>query len=111
MKKKLALALALMLSTAGFAQKFGFCNSNALLAELPEVKAADSDLKDFQTQLTKRGQEMVKTLQEKAAFLTNAQANDYILFFEHDPSIECCSLKLTDKGVRPDQLFRLDELS
>ncbi len=51
------------------------------------------------------------TLQEKAAFLTNAQANDYILFFEHDPSIECCSLKLTDKGVRPDQLFRLDELS
>ena len=69
MKKTLALALALMLATAGFAQKFGFCNSNALLAELPEVKAADSDLKDFQTQLTKRGQEMVKTLQEKAAEL------------------------------------------
>jgi hypothetical protein len=51
------------------------------------------------------------TLQEKAAFLTNAQVNDYILFFEHDPAIECCSLKLTDKGVRPDQLFRLAELS
>jgi len=69
MKKTFALALALMLATAGFAQKFGFCNSTTLLAELPEVKAADSDLKDFQTQLTKRGQEMVKALQEKAAEL------------------------------------------
>lgn len=70
MKKTFALAFALMtLATAGSAQKFGFCNSSALLAELPEVKAADSDLKDFQTQLTKRGQEMVKALQEKAADL------------------------------------------
>ena len=69
MKKMLTLALALMLATAGFAQKFGFCNSTALLSELAEVKAADSDLKDFQTQLTKRGQEMVKALQEKAADL------------------------------------------
>ena len=69
MKKTFALALALMLATAGFAQKFGFCNSTVLLSELAEVKAADSDLKDFQSQLTKRGQEMVKALQEKAAEL------------------------------------------
>ena len=65
----LTLGLLLSLATEGFSQKFGFCNSTALLSEIAEVKAADSDLKDFQTQLTKRGQEMVKALQEKAADL------------------------------------------
>jgi len=69
MKKLILLALSISLSTASFAQKFGYCNSGALLASIPEVKAADSDLKAFQTQLTKRGQEMVQSLQEKAAEL------------------------------------------
>jgi len=50
------------------------------------------------------------TLQEKKAFLSEAQENNYILFFEHDPGIECCSLKLTDKGIRMDQSFKLSEL-
>lgn len=71
MKKTLFLTLSLLLalSTGAFAQKFGFCNSLSLLAELPEVKQADSDLQAFQTQLTKRGQDMVKQLQDKAADL------------------------------------------
>lgn len=50
------------------------------------------------------------TLQEKKSFLSEAQENNYILFFEHDPGIECCSLKLTDKGIRMDQSFKLSEL-
>jgi hypothetical protein len=49
------------------------------------------------------------TLQEKRSFLTEAQQNNYILFFEHDPVNECCSLQMTEKGIRPDKLFRLDE--
>lgn len=65
----LTLVLLLMLTTAGFSQKFGFCDSAALLSGLPEVKAADSELKAFQTQLTKKGQDMVKALQDKAAEL------------------------------------------
>ncbi|MFZ4477889.1 MAG: OmpH family outer membrane protein [Saprospiraceae bacterium] len=69
MKKFFLLALAITLSTVGFAQKFGYCNSTALLTSIPEVKAADSDLQAFQAQLTKRGQEMVKALQDKAAEL------------------------------------------
>jgi len=71
MNKTLILSFAFiaLLATAGNAQKFGYCNSSVLLSELPEVKAADSDLKDFQTQLTKRGQEMVKSLQDKSAEL------------------------------------------
>ena len=50
------------------------------------------------------------TLNEKKLFLEESLANDYILFFEHDPSIECCSLQLTEKGIRPKDTFKLSEL-
>lgn len=41
------------------------------------------------------------TLKEKKAFLEEAVDNNYLLFFEHDPQIECCDLVRTDKGIRP----------
>ena len=50
------------------------------------------------------------TLIEKKSFLKGAQENDYVLFFEHDPLNECCSLQLTEKGVRPKDYFNLSEL-
>lgn len=50
------------------------------------------------------------TMDEKARFLEEAVDNDYILFFEHDAVNECCTLKRTEKGVRVDQTFRLDEI-
>ena len=50
------------------------------------------------------------TLNEKKSFLTEAQQNDYVLFFEHDPLIECCTLEMTDKGVRMNERFKLSEL-
>lgn len=50
------------------------------------------------------------TLHEKKSFLTEALNNDYILFFEHDPKHECCTLKQTEKGIRQDSIFKLDEL-
>lgn len=73
MKKSIVLILGLFMTYGVFAQKFGYCNSGALLTQIPEVKAADSDLNAFQTQLTKRGQEMVKALQDKAAELDRKQ--------------------------------------
>ncbi len=50
------------------------------------------------------------TLNEKKSFLTEAQQNDYVLFFEHDPKIECCSLQMTEKGIRLNESFLLSEL-
>jgi glyoxylase-like metal-dependent hydrolase (beta-lactamase superfamily II) len=50
------------------------------------------------------------TLHEKKSFLTEAVQNDYILFFEHDPKNECCSLQMTEKGVRVKETFNLKEL-
>lgn len=51
------------------------------------------------------------TLQEKKSFLKEAVANNYILFFEHDPQVECCTLQETEKGIRPKDFFSLDSLN
>lgn len=51
------------------------------------------------------------TLNEKKSFLTEAVENNYILFFEHDPKIECCDLVQTEKGIRPDSQFRLSDIT
>ena len=50
------------------------------------------------------------TLNEKKSFLTEAQQNDYVLFFEHDPTIECCTLRMTEKGIRMNESFLLEDL-
>jgi glyoxylase-like metal-dependent hydrolase (beta-lactamase superfamily II) len=50
------------------------------------------------------------TLDEKKNFLAEAVNNDYVLFFEHDPVNECCTLQQTDKGIRPKDFFSLSDL-
>ena len=50
------------------------------------------------------------TIQEKQLFLEEAAQEQYVLFLEHDSVNECCTVKMTEKGVRVDQTFRLDEL-
>jgi hypothetical protein len=50
------------------------------------------------------------TLKEKASFLQKAADEQYVLFFEHDPEIECCTVKHTERGVRLDQTFKLSDL-
>jgi glyoxylase-like metal-dependent hydrolase (beta-lactamase superfamily II) len=51
------------------------------------------------------------TLDEKSKFLKEAADKGYVLFFEHDPVHECCTVKHTEKGVRVDEVFPLSELS
>ena len=50
------------------------------------------------------------TLKEKKTFLQEAVENDYILYFEHDPVNECCSLQATEKGIRMKECFKLSEI-
>jgi glyoxylase-like metal-dependent hydrolase (beta-lactamase superfamily II) len=49
----------------------------------------------------------LQTLTEKKAFLQEAAANNYILFFEHDPLNECCTLQATEKGIRVKEAGKL----
>lgn len=50
------------------------------------------------------------TLEEKERFLNEAADKQYVLFFEHDPVNECCTVKRTEKGVRLDQTFKLNDI-
>ena len=50
------------------------------------------------------------TLNEKKAFLKEALENDYILFFEHDPKYECCTLQQTERGIKPKDFFKLADI-
>lgn len=50
------------------------------------------------------------TLTEKEKFLRRAVEEEFILFLEHDSVNECCTLQMTEKGVRLKDSFRFDEL-
>lgn len=50
------------------------------------------------------------TLEEKGAFLHKATEEQFIIFFDHDPVNECCTLKMTDRGPRLDRSFPLSEI-
>lgn len=52
----------------------------------------------------------LKTLTEKQAFLEEAVENNYILFLEHDPVNECCTLQRTEKGIRVAETFNLSDI-
>jgi len=42
----------------------------------------------------------LETMKEKEALLKEALENNYLLFFDHDPSVDCCTVEMTDKGIR-----------
>jgi len=50
------------------------------------------------------------SLREKQVFLKEAVENNYILFFQHDITTECCSLRQTERGVKVDKCFSLKEI-
>ena len=50
------------------------------------------------------------SLEEKKSFLEDAVENNYVLFFEHDPVYECCDLKITEKGIRINDHFKLEDI-
>lgn len=52
----------------------------------------------------------LQTLHEKKKFLEEACANNYILMLEHDAVNECCTLKMTDRGIRLAECFKLSDI-
>jgi glyoxylase-like metal-dependent hydrolase (beta-lactamase superfamily II) len=50
------------------------------------------------------------TLDEKEKFMTRAANENFILFLEHDSVNECCTVQMTEKGVRLKDTFRFDEI-
>ena len=52
----------------------------------------------------------LETLSEKHKLLNETAANNWVLFFEHDPKNECCTLQQTERGIRVKEIFPLSEL-
>jgi len=52
----------------------------------------------------------LETLKEKTTILSEAAANNWLLFFEHDNSIECISLEATERGVRKKEELKISDL-
>jgi glyoxylase-like metal-dependent hydrolase (beta-lactamase superfamily II) len=50
------------------------------------------------------------TMDEKARFLQTAADENYVLYLEHDSVNECCTVQHTEKGIRLDNAFSLNEL-
>ena len=59
------LLVFICMVTTAQAQKFGYVNSQALLAEMSEVKQAQSELETLEKQLRAKGQSMLTALQTK----------------------------------------------
>jgi len=49
------------------------------------------------------------TIKEKSDHLKEVYENGYILFFEHDVYYECCDLTKTEKGIRANNTFKLED--
>ncbi len=49
------------------------------------------------------------TIDDKKRFFAGINLQDLVVFFEHDLYVECCTLIDTDKGVKADKTFTLDE--
>ncbi len=54
--------------------------------------------------------ESLKTIEEKKQILTEAFENNYILVFQHDEKVECCTLEMTPKGIRAGRKFSFSEI-
>lgn len=50
------------------------------------------------------------TMSERQMFWKEALDHNYILFLEHDPINECCTLIQTEKGIRLGEVFKLSDI-
>lgn len=54
--------------------------------------------------------ESLKTIEEKEKLLDEALKGGYVLVFQHDEHVECCSLEMTPKGIRAKERFDFKEI-
>ncbi|HEX7493703.1 MAG TPA: MBL fold metallo-hydrolase [Bacteroidales bacterium] len=54
--------------------------------------------------------ESLKTIEEKERLLTAALIGGYILVFQHDEHVECCTLEMTPKGIRAKEKFNFKDI-
>lgn len=97
-----------------------FANGHTAAMMLPQIQMGDTTLVFMADLLPAAahiplpyimGYDMfpLTTLAEKKMFLEEALEGNYVLFFQHDPVVECCTLQRTEKGIRSAAQFTLHE--
>ncbi|MBE8715128.1 MBL fold metallo-hydrolase [Sphingobacterium hungaricum] len=51
------------------------------------------------------------TMEERKSYWTEFVEKEYVIFFEHDPVNECCTLQQTEKGIRLKETFRFSDIA
>jgi glyoxylase-like metal-dependent hydrolase (beta-lactamase superfamily II) len=54
--------------------------------------------------------ESLKTIEEKERLLNEALEHGYILVFQHDENVQCCTVEMTPKGIRAKEKFNFSDL-
>ncbi len=75
---------SIVMMTGVSAQKMGYINSQEIIASLPEVKQANSDIDVMKAMFQKKGEEMVKSLQMKYQDFQKKQASGELAPIEAD---------------------------
>lgn len=118
-----SVSIAGLVPSTNFSEKISvrFVDGHTQAMMLPQIKYKDKTLVYMADLLPSQGHIPIPyvmaydmfpltTMNEKKAFLEEALQNEYILFFEHDPKYECCTLQKTEKGIRPKELFKLEDI-
>ena len=54
--------------------------------------------------------ESLRTIKEKERIMTEALTRGYVLVFQHDEYVECCTLEMTPKGIRAKDKFSFSDV-
>jgi glyoxylase-like metal-dependent hydrolase (beta-lactamase superfamily II) len=55
--------------------------------------------------------ESLKSIEEKERLLSLALEENYILVFQHDEHVDCCTVEMTPKGIRAKDKFKFSEIN
>lgn len=54
--------------------------------------------------------ESLQTIEEKEKLLREALDGEYVLVFQHDEHVECCTIEMTSKGIRAKDKFDFSQI-
>jgi outer membrane protein len=74
----LSIAMISLFSVLGISQKFGFLNSQEIIALMPEMQEANSEIEVMKSMFSKKGQEMIQNLRDQYQDLQRKQASGEI---------------------------------
>ncbi|MCB0660219.1 MAG: OmpH family outer membrane protein [Saprospiraceae bacterium] len=95
---KFIIFIGLLFCTIGLqAQKIAYLNSQEIMAAMPEVKQANSVIEDMKNMITKKGQDMVQTLQAKYQTLQAKQQSGELAPVEIEK--QAAALKVEEESI------------